>query len=127
MIASMDANRFLLVPDTMTSLNVVLQDVPSGDDYFLLCRNSTAGITYSVSPRFSVADANTTGSNPSPASAPTVTVSGTPNPLSQFAQTFGPNAANGVAQPRWAGVGKQVTAISVVMGAVLVGGVMVFY
>jgi len=115
------------LPYTMSSLNVILQDVPAGNDYFLLCRNSTSGVTYSVSSRFSVADANTTGSNPSPVSAPTVTISGTPGPLSQFAQTFGPNAANGVAQPGWAGIGKQVTAISVAVGAVLVGGVITLY
>ncbi|KAG0697492.1 hypothetical protein DFH29DRAFT_147795 [Suillus ampliporus] len=114
------------LPVTMNSLNVVLQDVPAGDDYFLICLNSTAGITYSVSPRFSVVDANATGSNPSPASAPTVTISGIPNPLSQFAQTFGPSA-NGVARPGWAGVRNQVTAISVAVGAALVGGIMTFY
>jgi len=110
----------------MNSLNVVLQDVPAGDDFFLICLNSTAGITYSVSSRFSVVDANSTGSNPSPASAPTVTVSGTPNPLTQFAQTFGPSA-NSAAHLGWAGIGNQVTAISVAVGAALVGGVMMFY
>ncbi|OAX38297.1 hypothetical protein K503DRAFT_850073 [Rhizopogon vinicolor AM-OR11-026] len=115
------------VPYTMTSLNIVLQDVPAGNDYFLLCRDSAAGITYSVSSRFSVADANATGSNPSPASAPTATVSGTPNALSQYAQTFGAIATNGVAQPGWSGIRNQVTAISVAVGAVLVGGVMTLY
>ncbi|OJA10274.1 hypothetical protein AZE42_08685 [Rhizopogon vesiculosus] len=115
------------LPNTMTSLNVVLQDVPAGNDYFLLCRDSAAGITYSVSSRFSVADANATGSNPSPASAPTATVSGTPNALSQYAQTFGAVATNGVAQPGWSGIRNQVTAISVAVGAVLVGGVMTLY
>ncbi|KAG2137835.1 uncharacterized protein EDB93DRAFT_1166133 [Suillus bovinus] len=114
------------LPITMSSLNVVLQDVPAGDDYFLICINSTAGVTYSVSSRFSVVDANATGSNPSPASAPTVTVSGVPNPLSTFAQTFGPST-NGVARPGWAGIRNQVTAISVAVGAALIGGVMVLY
>ncbi|KAG1722904.1 hypothetical protein EDB19DRAFT_1765839 [Suillus lakei] len=114
------------LPVTMSSLNVVLQDVPAGDDYFLICINSTVGRTYSVSSRFSVVDANATGSNPSPASAPTVTVSGIPNPLSHFAQTFGPST-NGVARPGWAGIRSQVTAISVAVGAALVGGVMTLY
>lgn len=114
------------LPVTMSSLNVVLQDVPAGDDYFLICINSTAGVTYSVSSRFSVVDANATGSNPSPASAPTVTVSGLPNPLSHFAQTFGPST-NGVAPPGWAGIKNQVTAISVSVGAALIGGVMMLY
>lgn len=114
------------LPVTMSGLNVVLQDVPAGDDYFLICINSTAGITYSVSSRFSVVDANATGSNPSPASAPTVTVSGVPNSLSHFAQTFGPSI-NGVAHPGWAGIRNQVTAISVSVGAALIGGVMMLY
>ncbi|KAG1808009.1 uncharacterized protein BJ212DRAFT_1385052 [Suillus subaureus] len=114
------------LPITTSALNVVLQDVPAGDDYFLICINSTAGITYSVSSRFTVVDANATGSNPSPASAPTVTVSGVPNSLSQFAQTFGPST-NGVASPGWAGIRNQVTAISVSVGAALIGGVMMLY
>ncbi|KAG2052504.1 hypothetical protein BDR06DRAFT_1009370 [Suillus hirtellus] len=114
------------LPVTMSSLNVVLQDVPAGDDYFLICINSTAGVTYSVSSRFSVVDANATGSNPSPASAPTVTVSGVPNPLSHFAQTFGPST-NGVPHPGWSGIRNQVTAISVAVGAALIGGVMILY
>jgi hypothetical protein len=108
----------------MSSLNVVLEDVPAGDDYFLICMNSTVGRTYSVSSRFSVTDANATGSNPSPASAPTVTISGTPGPLSHFAQTFGPST-NGVARPGWPGIRNQVTAITVAVGAALIGGVMV--
>lgn len=121
------AYELLSVPYTMTSLNVILQDVPAGDDYFLFCRNSASGITHSVSSRFSVTDANATGSNPSSASAPTVTVSGTPNPFSQFAQTFGPGATSGVPQSGWAGTRNQLMAISVTMGAVLVGSVMAFY
>lgn len=112
------------LPITMSSLNVVLEDVPAGDDYFLICMNSTVGRTYSVSSRFSVTDANATGSNPSPASAPTVTISGTPGPLSHFAQTFGPST-NGVARPGWPGIRNQVTAITVAVGAALIGGVMV--
>lgn len=114
------------LPVTMSSLNVVLQDVPAGDDYFLICINSTAGVTYSVSSRFSVVDANATGSNPSPASAPTVTVSGVPNPLSHFVQTFGPST-NGVPHPGWSGIRNQITAISVAVGAALIGGVMILY
>ncbi|KIK35439.1 hypothetical protein CY34DRAFT_812163 [Suillus luteus UH-Slu-Lm8-n1] len=114
------------LPITMSSLNVVLEDVPAGDDYFLICMNSTVGRTYSVSSRFSVTDANATGSNPSPASAPTVTISGTPGPLSHFAQTFGPST-NGVARPGWPGIRNQVTAITVAVGAALIGGVMVLY
>ncbi|KAG6327334.1 hypothetical protein ID866_11755 [Astraeus odoratus] len=82
------------VPSTYTAVNILLQDVPEGDDYFLLCINSTHGVTYSVSSRFTVT--NSSGSNPSPdPSAPTVTISGTPDPLKVFATTLGA-AANGV-------------------------------
>ncbi|KAL4071478.1 hypothetical protein V8B97DRAFT_2006977 [Scleroderma yunnanense] len=83
------------VPTSYTSLNVFLQDVPPGDDYFLLCLNSTHGVTYAVSSRFTVANSSSSSSNPKPVSAPTVTVSGTPDPLKLFATTLGP-AANGV-------------------------------
>ncbi|KAG1726739.1 hypothetical protein EDD22DRAFT_982791 [Suillus occidentalis] len=93
------------LPITMSSLNVVLQDVPAGDDYFLICMNATVGRTYSVSSRFSVTDANATGSNPM----------AHPGPLSAFAQTFGP-ATNGVARPGWPGIRNQLP---------LIGGFMV--
>jgi len=82
------------------SLNIFLQDVPAADDYFLLFINSTHGIMYSTSPQFTILDAsNTTSRNasqPSPdSSAPTVTVSGSPNPTNAFATTF-PAVSNGV-------------------------------
>ncbi|KAH7882015.1 hypothetical protein F5I97DRAFT_386132 [Phlebopus sp. FC_14] len=84
------------VPSTFNTLNVVLQDVPTGDDYFVLCLNSTHGVTYAVSSRFSVTNSSSGHSNPGPdPSAPTATVSGPPDPLKQFAVTLGP-AANGV-------------------------------
>ncbi|KAF9222749.1 hypothetical protein BS17DRAFT_783332 [Gyrodon lividus] len=116
------------VPSTFKTLNVLLQDVPAGDDYFLLCLNSTHGITYSVSSRFSVT--NSSYSNPSPdASAPTVTVSGAPDPLKLFAATLGPDA-NGVSSlilgersqfgaGTWGGV--------VVVCAVLFGGALTLW
>lgn len=85
----------LLVPTTYSSLNILLQDVPAGDDYFLLCLNSTHGVVYSVSSRFTITNSSTP-SNPNPnPSVPTVTVSGPPNPLKQFAATLGPSANGG--------------------------------
>ncbi|KAG9316212.1 hypothetical protein JVU11DRAFT_2239 [Chiua virens] len=81
------------VPTTYNTLNILLQDVPAGDDYFLVCLNSTHGVVYAVSSRFSIT--NSSGTNPSPdPSAPTATISGTPNPLQTFAATLGA-AANG--------------------------------
>jgi hypothetical protein len=83
-----------------SSLNIFLQDIPAADDYFLLFINSTHGIMYSTSSRFTILDAsNTTAANssqPSPdSSAPTVTVSGSPNPTNAFATTFAA-VSNGV-------------------------------
>ncbi|KIM51607.1 hypothetical protein SCLCIDRAFT_1224358 [Scleroderma citrinum Foug A] len=107
------------VPSSYTSLNVFLQDVPAGDDYFLLCMNSTHGTTYAVSSRFTVT--NSSSGNPKPVSAPTVTVSGTPDPLKLFATTLGP-AANGV-RGFLAGDERGVWGVLVVFGVTVVSGV----
>jgi hypothetical protein len=79
------------VPAAQESLNILVQDLPSGDDYFLMIINSTHGVMYATSPRFSILDS---GSNPTKGglqpdgAAPTVTVSGGPNPTKAFATTF---------------------------------------
>ncbi|KAG8213572.1 hypothetical protein J3R82DRAFT_10228 [Butyriboletus roseoflavus] len=74
------------VPATSNTLNILLEDVPPGDDYFILCFNSSDSVVYSVSSRFTITDSSSAQSNPSPdASAPTVTISGGPNPLNSFA------------------------------------------
>ncbi|KAF8550067.1 hypothetical protein OG21DRAFT_1514483 [Imleria badia] len=83
------------VPTTYNTINILLQDVPAGDDYFLVCLNSTHSVIYSVSSRFTITNSSST-QNPSPnPSVPTVTVSGAPNPLKQFAATLGPAANAG--------------------------------
>ncbi|OBZ74289.1 hypothetical protein A0H81_05627 [Grifola frondosa] len=87
------------VPAASGSLNLFLQDIPTGDDYYLLFLNSTHGVLYAASQRFAIGSSSN-GSAPSPiASAATVTVSGAPNPTAVFATTF-PPSANGVAT-RW--------------------------
>jgi len=81
------------------SINILLQDVPPGDDYFLLFINSTHGVMHATSPRFSILPAGT-ASNSSTATNPkaaTVTVSGAPNPTQAFATTFA-IATNGVSR-----------------------------
>ncbi|KAI9572309.1 hypothetical protein HD554DRAFT_2068872 [Boletus coccyginus] len=84
------------VPATYNTLNILLQDVPAGDDYFLLCVNSTHGLVYSVSSRFAITNSSSP-SNPSPSpSVPTVTVSGSPDPLKHFATTLGPASNAGI-------------------------------
>ncbi|KAH9031160.1 hypothetical protein EDB85DRAFT_1891277 [Lactarius pseudohatsudake] len=78
------------VPSSTGGLNIALNSVPAGDDYFLLVLNSTHGIMYATSQPFSIVDSGSSNSSVQPiASKPTVTVSGGPNPTAQFAATFG--------------------------------------
>jgi hypothetical protein len=79
------------VPASFTALNIYFQNVQIGDDYYLTFMNHTHGITYAISPKFSIVDTVSTdkGSQPGPvASSPTVTVSGPPNPTATFATMF---------------------------------------
>jgi hypothetical protein len=85
------------VPAKQKHLNILLQDVPAGEDYFLIFINSTHGILHATSPMFTIlaAGATTSTTPPSPAKdVPTVTISGSPNPAQQFATTF-PAIASG--------------------------------
>jgi len=78
----------------------MLQDVPPGDDYFLIFINSTHGVMHATSNRFTVLAPNATPSSspPSPAdSVPTVTISGGPNPTMPFATTFAAIANGAIA------------------------------
>lgn len=53
--------------------------------------NHTHGVTYAISPKFSIVDSVSSdkGTQPGPvAAAPTVTVSGAPNPTATFATMF---------------------------------------
>jgi len=81
------------------SINVYIEDLPSGDDYFLVCINSTGGTLFGTSSRFTVLDASSTiPSNYTTTvplgSAVTVSISGSPSPTMQFATTF-PAPASG--------------------------------
>ncbi|TDL27097.1 hypothetical protein BD410DRAFT_783284 [Rickenella mellea] len=83
------------------SLNVLPQNVPPADDYYLLFLNVSHGAMYALSPRFSIlsAGASSPSSTAAPiAAAPTVTLSGGPNPTAAvFATTFAalPNRGHG--------------------------------
>ncbi|KAL7278792.1 hypothetical protein PYCCODRAFT_1413813 [Trametes coccinea BRFM310] len=116
------------VPATSSTgaLNLYIQDIPAGDDYYLLFLNSTHGVMYASSQRFSIADAGNSSATPaSPAAgAATVTVSGAPNPTAVFATTF-PPSANGVSAPGWKaveGARSQLVAIGAVMAVCALGG-----
>ena len=87
------------VPATQKRLNILLQDIPAGDDYFLIFINSTHGVMHATSSKFTVLASSATPSTtpPSPAGGvPTVTISGTPNPTQQFATTFPAIASGGL-------------------------------
>jgi hypothetical protein len=87
------------VPATQKRLNILLQDVPAGDDYFLIFINSTHGVMHATSSKFTVLASSATPSTtpPSPAEGiPTVTISGSPNPTQQFATTFPAIASGGL-------------------------------
>ena len=82
----------------------MIQNLPSGNDYFAIFLNSTGGIVYAVSPRFTVLSPTNTSSSSSQANgAPTVTISGSPNPTQQFATTFPAGISSALTQNagRW--------------------------
>jgi hypothetical protein len=88
------------VPAVPPQINLMLIDVPPGDDYFLLFVNSTIGQRYVTSSQFTILAASATPSvaAPSPArGAATITVSGGPNPTLPFATTFPPLPGGAVA------------------------------
>jgi len=109
------------VPTTTgNSLNILLQDIPTADDYFLVFINSTHGVLYSTSPRFTIANSSSSSQPSADSSAPTVTVSGTPNPTNAFATTF-PAMANGV-KAGWDAVSTaQVVSLTCALTACLMG------
>ncbi|KAI0712721.1 hypothetical protein C8T65DRAFT_646716 [Cerioporus squamosus] len=109
-------------PLSTGALNLFLQDVPTGDDYYLLFLNSTHGVMYGASQRFAISDTGN-GTAPTPAAgAPTVTVSGGPNPTVGFATTF-PPSANGVSALRAVeGARMQLVSMAGVVAVCVLGG-----
>ncbi|CAE6361038.1 unnamed protein product [Rhizoctonia solani] len=114
------------VSTSWTNLNIHLDSVPTGDDYYVLFLDSTHGNVYSMSERFSILAAGSTPTSGSVATANAganeVTLKGGPNPTAQFAYTFvSENAALGGWRDEWAsrGVGLGMGALGVVVGCVL--------
>ncbi|KAF5366454.1 hypothetical protein D9758_009802 [Tetrapyrgos nigripes] len=122
------------------ALNLNLIDIPPADDYFILFLNSTPGTIFATSNRFTILPSGASPSSPSSSpsstsksdpnantspnpSAPTVTISGTPDPTKAFVTTFA--ASNGslrrlvdVKNLRGGWVGMGVVVVSMVGGAV---------
>ncbi|KAJ6611792.1 hypothetical protein B0H10DRAFT_346422 [Mycena sp. CBHHK59/15] len=107
---------------SQTSINLLLQDVPPGDDYFLLFINSTHGVMHATSPRFSIlaSGSSTNSSTATNPKAATVTVSGSPNPTQAFATTF-VLAANAAARPVLLLRGGQTWGVMAVMAGCVLG------
>ncbi|CAE6442996.1 unnamed protein product [Rhizoctonia solani] len=114
------------VSTSWNTLNVHLDSVPTGDDYYVLFVDSTHGNVYSMSERFSILGAGSTptaGTVATPSSgANQVSLSGGPHPTAQFAYTFvSENAALGGWRGEWVarGVGVGMGLVGVVVGCVV--------
>ncbi|KAI0341077.1 hypothetical protein BDW22DRAFT_1333005, partial [Trametopsis cervina] len=95
-------NLIYVAKDATTApgaLNTFIQDLPACDDYYIMFLNSISGNIFGSSAKFSIGSTSngTATTNPS---APTVSISGAPNPTQPFATTF-PASVNGVAVPGW--------------------------
>lgn len=118
------APDLFLVPASNLSLNILLQDFPTGDDYFLLFMNSTHGAMYATSSRFSVVSQVSGPSGAKPISGvETVTVSGAPNPTRLFATTFAALGNGGLTS--WGDVG-QAWLFGTVLAGCLAGAAWIF-
>jgi len=82
------------IPTTWGGFNVVLQDAPEGDDYFVLLLDSSGSTMYSLSQRFTISSTASPASSPVPSPVASVTVSGAPNPTMKFAATYGVSSAS---------------------------------
>ncbi len=77
-----------LVPTSGGGINVVLNSVPPGNDYFILFINSTHGGLYANSQKFSIVNSGGNSTAKPLPSKPTITVNGGPNPTARFGTTF---------------------------------------
>jgi len=125
-LARMSTSGLLLaareVPTRWGALNLLLGEVPPGDDYYLIFLNVTHGLVYSISDQFTILPAAVSSSNSSaevdPDSVhPTVTVTGSPGPTMAFAATFGPQAAGAAAL--WRGLADGRTSMGMFYALVL--------
>jgi hypothetical protein len=118
------------VPTQPPRVNILLQDVPPGDDYFLIFINSTHGVMYATSSRFTILAPNTQPNATQPntdGSVATITVNGGPDPTKIFGTTFA--AVNGAVGSLfgaqggvgvWMGVGVGLVGVGMGVGAGLV-------
>jgi hypothetical protein len=124
---SLSVMRCSAVPATTTALNIFLQDVPPGDDYYMLFINSSHGVLYAISPRFSIVSSSS-ASNSSlasvVASAPTVTLSGPPNPTASFATMY-PETSDSIPSS-WVGMGGWLSSVFTIFCGAMAGALLLF-
>lgn len=115
----------LPVPTSGNSFNILLQDVPAADDYFLLFLNVTHGAMYSISPKFTIVSSSSSASStPSPTSGATVTVSGGPDPTKLFATTFPATSGSIRVIGGWS---RKATGAAAILGGCLLGGILTLW
>jgi hypothetical protein len=109
------------------ALNIYLDSVPAGDDYFLIFLNTSHGSTYTVSSRFSILPSGTSPSaaQPSDPSAATITVSGSPHPTAAFATTFAALSSGTV--PLWPQAGTHALGAAALAAGALAGGLLALW
>ncbi|KII85901.1 hypothetical protein PLICRDRAFT_178208 [Plicaturopsis crispa FD-325 SS-3] len=113
------------VPTSGNSFNILLQDVPAADDYFLLFLNVTHGAMYSISPKFTIVSSSSSASStPSPTSGATVTVSGGPDPTKLFATTFPATSGSIRVIGGWS---RKATGAAAILGGCLLGGILTLW
>ncbi|KAK7033941.1 hypothetical protein VNI00_012568 [Paramarasmius palmivorus] len=117
------------VPVSPSSLNIYLDNVPPGDDYFLLFLNSTPGTVYTTSQRFSILSSSAQGIYPLPPipNVPTITISGAPDPTKAWATTFPALKANsaiglGLLNRKESVVGMSVAMATCIMAFIIILG-----
>jgi len=104
------------------TLNVAFTDVPAGDDYFLLFLNSTHGLMYGNSPKFSIVASSSNASSHAVSGKPTVTISGAPNPTAAFVTTFPPTNGGFASWEALSGLTASVIGLVGVLSAGFLGG-----
>jgi len=118
------------VPTSWGSLNLLLNDVPPGNDYYLVFLNVTHGLVYSISEKFTILPSTSTSANSSAQVAPnptkpTVTITSGPGPLQTFEATFGPQAAGARSVTGSLADGRGVALMLSALAASILGGALI--
>ncbi|KAK0491560.1 hypothetical protein IW261DRAFT_96290 [Armillaria novae-zelandiae] len=111
-------------PSSPTSLNIYLEDVPTGDDYIMVFINSTHMVRHCLSAMFSIVNDTDVSTSPSvtpDSTIPTITISGSPNPTKVFVTTFAGRATSIVQG------GQACGSIALMVAGVVVGAMMVLW